>query len=72
MFEDRYPVPEFIAARDIDATCRRVRVPVRLERRTTPQEIAAVIVSLLSFRTAHIRGQHFFVDGDRAFGRLLT
>jgi len=49
-----------VAARDIDATCRRVRVPARLEKRTTsPQEIAAMIVSLLSFRTAHI-GPTFF------------
>ena len=32
-------------------------------RMTTPEEIAAMVVFLLSVRAGHIMGQHFFVDG---------
>ena len=45
-----------------------------LERRvTSPDEIAAIVVSMLSARAAHITGQHVFVDGGYVhLGRALT
>ncbi len=33
------------------------------KRMTSPDEIAAIVVFLLSARAAHITGQHVFVDG---------
>lgn len=42
-------------------------------RMTTPEEIAAMVVFLLSVRAGHITGQHFFVDGGYVhLDRLLT
>jgi len=45
-----------------------------LEKRvTSPDEIAAIVVSMLSARAAHITGQHVFVDGGYVhLGRALT
>lgn len=48
------------------------RIPLG-RRMTTPEEIAAMVVFLLSPRAAHITGQHLFVDGgyvhlDRTLG----
>ena len=40
---------------------------------TSPYEIAAMVVFLLSVRTAHITGQHVFVDGGYVhLDRALT
>ncbi len=49
------------------------KIPLE-KRMTTPDEVAAMVVFLLSARTGHITGQHIFVDGgyvhlDRALGR---
>ncbi len=42
-------------------------------RMTTPEEIAAMVVFLLSSRAGHITGQHLFVDGGYVhLDRLLT
>jgi L-fucose dehydrogenase len=38
------------------------RIPLG-RRMTTPEEIAATVVFLISGRAAHITGQHVFVDG---------
>jgi L-fucose dehydrogenase len=43
------------------------------KRMTSPDEIAAMVVFLLSVRTAHITGQHVFVDGGYVhLDRALT
>jgi len=43
------------------------------KRMTTPEEIAAMVVFLLSTRAAHITGQHVFVDGGYVhLDRALT
>lgn len=43
------------------------------QRMTTPEEIAAMVVFLLSARAAHITGQHVFVDGGYVhLDRALT
>ena len=34
------------------------------KRMTSPHEIAAIVIFLLSASAAHITGQHVFVDGD--------
>jgi L-fucose dehydrogenase len=40
---------------------------------TSPDEIAAMVVFLLSVRAAHITGQHLFVDGGYVhLDRALT
>jgi L-fucose dehydrogenase len=40
---------------------------------TSPDEIAAMVVFLLSARAAHITGQHLFVDGGYVhLDRALT
>ena len=38
------------------------KIPLE-KRMTTPDEIAAMVVFLLSARAAHITAQHIFVDG---------
>jgi len=47
---------------------------IPLERRmTTPEEIAAVVVFLISAKASHITGQHIFVDGGYVhLDRALT
>jgi L-fucose dehydrogenase len=47
---------------------------IPLDRRmTTPDEIAAMVVFLLSTRAGHITGQHLFVDGGYVhLDRALT
>jgi len=42
-------------------------------RMTTPEEIAAMVVFLISDRASHITGQHIFVDGGYThLDRALT
>jgi NAD(P)-dependent dehydrogenase (short-subunit alcohol dehydrogenase family) len=44
---------------------KKILDKIPLERRmTTPEEIAAVVVFLISGKASHITGQHIFVDGD--------
>ena len=48
------------------------KIPLQ-ERMTTPEEIAAMVVFLLSLRAGHITGQHLFVDGGYVhLDRALT
>src|SRR5262245_2871067 len=48
------------------------RIPLE-KRMTTPDEIAAMVVFLLSSRAGHITGQHVFVDGGYVhLDRALT
>jgi L-fucose dehydrogenase len=48
------------------------KIPLK-KRMTSPDEIAAMVVFLLSARTAHITGQHAFVDGGYVhLDRALT
>jgi len=48
------------------------KIPLE-KRMTTPDEIAAMVVFLLSGRTGHITGQHLFVDGGYVhLDRALT
>ena len=48
------------------------RIPFE-KRMTTPDEIAAMVVFLLSSRAGHITGQHLFVDGGYVhLDRVLT
>ena len=48
------------------------KIPLE-HRRTSPDEIAAMVVFLLSARAAHITGQHVFVDGGYVhLDRALT
>jgi NAD(P)-dependent dehydrogenase (short-subunit alcohol dehydrogenase family) len=43
------------------------------KRMTAPEEIAAMVVFLLSSRASHITGQHIFVDGGYVhLDRALT
>jgi L-fucose dehydrogenase len=63
---DTFPNPE--------ETLKTVLAKIPLEKRmTTPDEIAAMVVFLLSARAAHITGQHIFVDGGYVhLDRALT
>ena len=48
------------------------KIPLK-KRMTSPDEIAAMVVFLLSSRAAHITGQHLFVDGGYVhLDRALT
>jgi L-fucose dehydrogenase len=48
------------------------KIPLE-HRMTSPDEIAAMVVFLLSARAAHITGQHLFVDGGYVhLDRALT
>jgi len=53
---------------------KTVLAKIPLEKRmTTPEEIAAMVVFLLSARAGHITGQHVFVDGGYVhLDRALT
>jgi NAD(P)-dependent dehydrogenase (short-subunit alcohol dehydrogenase family) len=55
-------------------TLKAVLAKIPLEKRmTTPEEIAAMVVFLLSPRAGHITGQHIFVDGGYVhLDRALT
>jgi L-fucose dehydrogenase len=63
---DSFPNPE--------AALRSVLAKIPLEQRmTTPEEIATMVVFLLSPRAGHITGQHIFVDGGYVhLDRALT
>ena len=63
---DTFPDPE--------AKLKTVLSKIPLEKRmTTPDEIAAMVVFLLSARAGHINGQHIFVDGGYVhLDRALT
>src|SRR5258708_6170705 len=57
-----------------DAALKTVLAKIPLEKRmTTPEEIASMVVFLLSSRAGHITGQHIFVDGGYVhLDRALT
>ncbi len=59
---------------DPEQKLQSVLSKIPLEKRmTSPDEIAAMVVFLLSARTAHITGQHVFVDGGYVhLDRALT
>jgi L-fucose dehydrogenase len=63
---DSFPNPE--------EKLRNAVSKIPLEKRmTTPEEIAAMVVFLISHRAAHITGQHIFVDGGYVhLDRALT
>ena len=63
---DTFPNPE--------QKLQSVLAKIPLEKRmTSPDEIAAMVVFLLSARAAHITGQHLFVDGGYVhLDRALT
>jgi NAD(P)-dependent dehydrogenase (short-subunit alcohol dehydrogenase family) len=63
---DSFPNPE--------EALRSVLAKIPLEKRmTTPEEIATMVVFLLSPRAGHITGQHIFVDGGYVhLDRALT
>jgi L-fucose dehydrogenase len=48
------------------------KIPLQ-QRMTTPEEIAAMVVFLVSARAGHMTGQHIFVDGGYVhLDRALT
>ena len=59
---------------DPDEKLKSVVAKIPLDRRmTTPDEVAAMVVFLLSTKAAHITGQHLFVDGGYVhLDRALT
>ena len=59
---------------DPEQKLQSVLAKIPLEHRmTSPDEIAAMVVFLLSARAAHITGQHVFVDGGYVhLDRALT
>ena len=63
---DTFPIPE--------QKLQSVLSKIPLEKRmTSPDEIAAMVMFLLSARAAHITGQHVFVDGGYVhLDRALT
>jgi L-fucose dehydrogenase len=63
---DTFPDPE----EKLKATLAKIPLEKRM---TTPDEIAAMVVFLISARAAHITGQHLFVDGGYVhLDRALT
>jgi NAD(P)-dependent dehydrogenase (short-subunit alcohol dehydrogenase family) len=63
---DTFPNPEQ------QLTAILAKIPLE-KRMTTPEEIAAMVVFLLSPRAGHITGQHVFVDGGYVhLDRALT
>ena len=63
---DTFPSP--------DEKLKTILAKIPLEKRmTTPDEIAAMVVFLISARAGHITGQHIFVDGGYVhLDRALT
>ena len=59
---------------DPEAKRQTILSKIPLEKRmTTPDEIAAMVVFLISFRASHMTGQHIFVDGGYVhLDRALT
>jgi L-fucose dehydrogenase len=57
-----------------DEKLKTILAKIPLENRmTTPEEIAAMVVFLISARASHITGQHIFVDGGYVhLDRALT
>ena len=63
---DTFPDPE----RKLQSVLAKIPLEKRM---TSPGEIAAMVVFLLSSRAAHITGQHVFVDGGYVhLDRALT
>jgi NAD(P)-dependent dehydrogenase (short-subunit alcohol dehydrogenase family) len=63
---DTFPDPE----RKLQSVLAKIPLEKRM---TSPDEIAAMVVFLLSARAAHITGQHVFVDGGYVhLDRALT
>ena len=63
---DTFPDPE----RKLQSVLAKIPLEKRM---TSPDEIAAMVVFLLSARAAHITGQHLFVDGGYVhLDRALT
>ena len=59
---------------DSEAKRQSILAKIPLEKRmTTPDEIAAMVLFLVSSRASHITGQHIFVDGGYVhLDRALT
>jgi L-fucose dehydrogenase len=59
---------------DPEAKLKTITAKIPFERRmTTPDEIAAMVVFLISTRASHITGQHMYVDGGYVhLDRALT
>jgi L-fucose dehydrogenase len=57
-----------------DEKLKHILTKIPLEQRmTTPQEIAATVVFLISAKSSHTTGQHFFIDGGYVhLDRALT
>jgi len=63
---DTFPNPE----QKLESVLSKIPLGKRM---TSAEEIAAMVVFLLSARTAHITGQHVFVDGGYVhLDRALT
>ena len=59
---------------DPEAKLKTITAKIPLEKRmTTPDEIAAMVVFLISAQATHITGQHMYVDGGYVhLDRALT